>query len=784
MIQKTPIKERIGQIDLLLEKQQHKEAFELLAKIDISEFSDSSPEAGHILYFTALSLAKQSKYDESLSRAQQAFEIFRNTNENKRIGQIQALLGYVYCNTGDLEKAETEYRDALTIFKRIEDDKWIVEIYNKLARVYFMQSDFEKAIGHLKDGIRKAREIGDIATIAMLSTNLGSVYVHCGKWQLAEETNILASDMARKASRKPNLMRYLFSLGYVVFLQRRFAEAEDYYKEAFKLATEVGDVYESSSFYEFQGQLCFVQGDWQKARELYNKALEIGEKVAPEGDIINQTCRLLAELELAEGNLDKAVSYCDRSLKVSLKLKDRFEEGIVYKILGQVYLSKKDSIKAKESFGKSINVLKEIKAIYELGRTYLEAGKSSCFNYFERLKSLGNAQDLFAEVDTKYHIAHTDLAISQLLYDNNEFNKALSFAQEAEEIFKKLGEKKDLEVAFKLRFEVEKRATHLEESKDIPFKFSFSGFITQNKEMLDIIHKAEQVKDKDITVLIQGETGTGKDLLVRMIHYNSNRADKKFIALNCANLPEALLESELFGHKKGAFTGANVDKKGLLEVADGGTLFLNEIGELPLSVQAKLLSVLEEKEFTRLGDTNPMKVDVRIIAATNRNLEEAVEDKTFREDLYYRLGVIKLNLSPLRERKEDIKLLIGHFLEKHADGSRDKVLEASKRLNELFMSYDWPGNVRELENEIVKLSTLIEIKDEDGLNRLIEQIEKEKRMTSNLPDSLLDKKERLEKSEIANALRATNNVKSDAARMLDIPESTLRSKIKKLNITL
>ncbi|MCJ7507622.1 MAG: sigma 54-interacting transcriptional regulator [candidate division Zixibacteria bacterium] len=784
MTKESSIKGTIAQIDLLLNKEQYREAFELLDKMDISALDNLSLDFGYILYFTALCLHQQSKCKAALLEAQKAFDILRNSNKNKRIAQIQALLGDIYYNIGDLEQAETEYRDALTIFRRIEDNKWVITVCNGLARICFLQSDFEKAIGYLKDAIRISKESGDISRVAALTHNLSTVYRKLGKWSLSEETNLLALDIATKVDPKLNPMRYLFTLGYTIFLQRRFTEAGDYYRQAFEFAKEANELLESSIFYEYQGELYFVQSDFIKARELYSKALEIGEKIAPQGDIINQTCRLLAELELSEGNLDEAINQCNRSLEVSLRLKDRFEEGIVYRILGNIYFNKKDNAKTRENFEKSIKVLKEIKAIYELGRSYLEAGKSNCFNYFERLKFLGNAQDLFSEVDTKYHIAHTDLAISQLLYDNDEFNKALSFAQEAEEIFKKLGEKKDLEKAFKFRFDLEKRTTHLEESKDIPFKFSFSSFITQNKEMLDIIHKAEQVKDKDITILVQGETGTGKDLLVRMIHYNSNRADKKFIALNCANLPEALLESELFGHKKGAFTGANVDKKGLLEVADGGTLFLNEIGELPLSVQAKLLSVLEEKEFTRLGDTNPMKVDVRIIAATNRNLEEAVENRAFREDLYYRLGVIKLNLSPLRERKEDIKLLIGHFLEKHADGSRDKVLEASKRLNELFMSYDWPGNVRELENEIIKLSTLIEIKDQDGLNRLIEQIEKEKRMTSNLPDSLLDKKERLEKSEIANALRATNNVKSDAARMLDIPESTLRSKIKKLNITL
>ncbi len=771
----------IEQIGSFLENQQFKQAFELLAGIDLSLIDSSSIEAGHLLYFASLSLSKQSKYEEALVRAQEAFAIFRNTTENKRLGQIEALLGYIYCNTGDLKEAETEYRDALAIFRRIQDNKWVIELYNKLARICFLRSDFERAVEYLKDGIKKAEESGDITRVASLTLNLGLTYRLLGRWQLAERTSLSALDSARKAGSEFNAMRYVFGLGHTIFLQRRFAEAEDHYRQGLQLATEAGDIYESSMYYEYQGELCFVQGDFRKARELYSKALEIGEKIAPQGDIINQACRLLAELELAEGNLDEAVKQCERSLAVSLKLGDRFEEGIAYRILGNVYFIQKDNPKAREYFEKSIKLLKEIKAIYELGRTYLEAGKLSCFAYFERLKLLGNAQDLFAEVGTKYHIAQTDLALASLLHENAEFTKALSFAQEAEETFKNLDEKADQEKASKLRLEIEKKATQSEYLKDASLTFPFSSFITQNKETLDIIHKAQQAKDKDVTILIQGETGTGKDLLARMIHYNSTRRDNKFVSINCANLPEALLESELFGHKKGAFTSANQDKKGLLETANEGTLFLNEIGELPASIQAKLLSVLEEKQFTPLGATTPKQVDIRIIAATNKDLKQEVENKTFREDLYYRLSIIQLDLPPLRERKEDIKLLLEHFLEKHADGTKDKVKQASNKLSELFMSYSWPGNIRELENEIIKLSTLIEVKDEDGLNRLVEQIHKEKRLK--LSTSLLDKKETLEKSEITNALRASSNIKAQAAKILNIPESTLRHKMKKLDIT-
>jgi len=782
MTQKSSIKQKIARIASLLDKERSKEASEILAEIDPSQFSDSSPQAGYLLYFTARCLADQAKYQEALTKLHQASDILAHTSEKKMIAQIHSLFGRVYWTIGDPKKAETECRAALETFEAIGDADWIIIAYNRLSLIYMMKSDFEKAVHCYKIGIKKAWDSGKTKKAAALSHNLAMVYRKLGKWYLSEETYLLSLDVDKRTNNKLGMACHFLNLGYLFFLQRRFDEAKTHYNKAFELLTEVGEIYESCAFYIFQGELCFVLGQWETARKQYNEALRIGEEIAPEGEIINITCRLLAELELAEGNLDKALVFCDRSLEVSLKLGDRFEEGVVYKILGQIYLIKKDKQKTKEYLDKSIEVLKEIRAIYELGRSCLEAGKSDCFGYSERLKFLADAQDLFREVDTKYHIALTHLAISELLYDNNEFNKALPFIQEAEQIFKELNEKKEQEKSSKLRVEIERKAAQSKDLQDTPSKFPFSGFITQNKEMLDIIHKAEQVKDKDLTILIQGETGTGKDLLVRMIHYNSVRKNKKFVAINCANLPEALLESELFGHKKGAFTGAVQDKMGLLEVIDGGTLFLNEIGELPLSVQAKLLSVLEEKQFTRLGDTEPRKVDVRIIAATNKDLESTIENKTFREDLYYRLSVIKLNLSPLRERRQDIKLLIAHFLEKHAGANKEKVLEASNKLSELFTHYHWPGNVRELENEIIKLSTLIEIKDQHGLNRLVEQVEKEKKLKS--PDSLSRKKEDLEKAEIISALRASNNVKSRAAKLLKIPEATLHRKLKKYNIDL
>ena len=208
------------------------------------------------------------------------------------------------------------------------------------------------------------------------------------------------------------------------------------------------------------------------------------------------------------------------------------------------------------------------------------------------------------------------------------------------------------------------------------------------------------------TVLITGESGTGKELVARAIHFTGNRKDEKFVVINCATLSENLLESELFGHVKGAFTGAIKDKKGLFEEADGGTMFMDEIGDIPKSVQAKILRVLQEGEFISLGDTVTKKVDVRIIAATNQDLLQRVQEKEFREDLYYRLNVINIKMPPLRDRKEDIPLLVKHFIEKYNKKENRQIKGISPEVEKEFYNYNWPGNVRELENVIERAITL------------------------------------------------------------------------------
>ncbi len=235
---------------------------------------------------------------------------------------------------------------------------------------------------------------------------------------------------------------------------------------------------------------------------------------------------------------------------------------------------------------------------------------------------------------------------------------------------------------------------------------AFEGIIGQSPKMKHVFDMMNSVLDSDATVLIQGESGTGKELVARALHYNGSRRDKPFIALFCGSLPESLLESELFGHKKGAFTGAIADKKGLFESAHGGTFFLDEIGDLSPNIQTQLLRVLQEGEIKRVGEVQVRKVDVRIIAATNKNLAEAVRKSEFREDLYYRLNVINLFLPPLRQRAKDIPLLAHHFLRKYAVKNRKEIAGFTPEALDLLTGYAWPGNVRELENTVERAVVL------------------------------------------------------------------------------
>ncbi|MEG8946272.1 sigma-54 interaction domain-containing protein [Rosettibacter firmus] len=355
------------------------------------------------------------------------------------------------------------------------------------------------------------------------------------------------------------------------------------------------------------------------------------------------------------------------------------------------------------------------------------------------------------------------------------------------------------------------------------------GIIGKSKEIRDLIDITMQVAQSDITVLITGESGVGKEVFARAIHGFSKRANKVLVSVNCGAIPEGILESELFGHKKGAFTGAIEDRKGYFEIADGGTLFLDEIAEMPLTTQVKLLRVLETKEFMRIGGETVTKVDVRIIAATNKDLQQEVDSKKFRSDLYFRLKAVTLNIPPLRNRKADIIELANQFLKNFSEHNNIPLPKLTKDAEEILINYHWPGNIRELKNVIEtavalnkdgiidadSIYPLLEFKKEEirnlpvHLNRSPEALDREMiyRALIEIKKDLMDLKQialnhnqdvnyrpinfqndeilplnELEKRAIINAMKFTHNNKREAAKLLNISERTLYRKLKEYGI--
>lgn len=310
-------------------------------------------------------------------------------------------------------------------------------------------------------------------------------------------------------------------------------------------------------------------------------------------------------------------------------------------------------------------------------------------------------------------------------------------------------------------------------------KYEFSGIIGKSKSMRDIFSVIEKVAPLDTTILISGETGTGKELIARAIHYHSNRKDNNIVPINCGAMPAELLESELFGHKKGSFTGATADKAGLFETANGGSIFLDEIGDMPMPLQVKLLRTLQESEIRRVGDNETRKVDVRVIAATNRDLSEDIKEGRFRQDLFYRLNVVPINIPPLRDRKEDILPLTEHFLHKYIKKMNKQEIRIVPETIKLLMTGDWPGNVRELENTIERSIALCG--DSNILSKdFFPQLDEKPGLLGELTDkkSLKQKLLVVEKQIIIEVLAETGWKVTKAAQILDVTRQHLHNKIK------
>jgi transcriptional regulator with PAS, ATPase and Fis domain/uncharacterized protein HemY len=781
---------KLSLVESLLQAGNFKQALAEIRDLENQKVMDDfSSEAAELSYFGALALDKLGRLNEAMSQAKKAFEILKNTKENKRVAQVQHIMGIIYAHLGDLKNAELQFIDTVSTYRRIDDQKGIIDTCNELARICFIRSDFHRAIEYINGALDLSEKIKDEKMKARLLGNLGTIYMIKDEWRKAQKNLLASLDLNTKHREEINMCRCLLSLGHLSVVLREFSKAESYLKKAYPIAYENSFLRELAIYHEYSGELVFIQGDFGEAENNYLKAIQIGEKIAPQSAIISQTYRLLAELYTEKGEFEKGLISGEKSLEVSKSIGERLEEALAYRTLGQLYSEQGHPAEVKENFAQATRMLEEIGVKFELARTYLDMGKNGSFDFWEKMRFLGRAEDLASQLDSPYHSGKIKFAFALLFFKNKEHENASNFLDKAKEIFEQCREQEDLEKVSELEKQIQAVFPTKESSKESSPAFSFTDIITRNGQMLEMLEDLQRIKDSDITILLEGETGTGKDLLAKAIHFTSSRKNKKFVVVNCAALPETLFESELFGYKKGAFTGASSNKKGFLDEAAGGTLYLDEMAEVPLPIQVKLLRAIEEKEITRLGEVKPQKVDFRVIAATNRNLEKLVEEKRFRSDLYYRLSVIKFKLPPLKERREDIPLLVEHFIKKYSpigQGRVGRVPEISgfdPKIMELFLNYDWPGNVRELENDLKSLLVFVGNEGKIPFELLSHCQDKFNNGKSTNHTSLLSQLAAYEKEQIKIALAKSNWIKTKAARFLNIDEALLRYKIKKYNIT-
>ncbi len=638
-----------------------------------------------------------------------------------------------------------------------------------IAQIFAARGEFGEAFENMEQALEVLREVGDPYDIAR--TLLIASEIRMKSNAPDEEKVIALIDESRRIFKRLNLDFWKASCDFDdgVYSCQKGDLARGFSKlsRAEKLFNNLGDTSRVRAVGKFLKSLSENAVALSISQE--NSFKIFGELISPAeySNIKTSSVDGILNILVNKSGASRALVYAPDShgpniistLRLNVAQSKRLEEGLK-NIIGEEIAANKPTLMLdcrRDPFinGLIADVPESVASVIVVPFTTTDGGR--CYLYLDRLTP-DNSLNPFSQTELNFAVGFSDL---------------ISFK------WAEIQKNELLEDNLRLRNQLQEDA-------------AFPNIITQNSRMLDILAQVRQIVNSNISVTIEGETGTGKDLLARAIHFNSARCDKRFVSINCAALPETLLESELFGYNRGAFTGADRDKAGLIEEADGGTFFLDEIADMPLSIQAKILRVLESKEIIRLGETTPRTVDVRIVSATNKDLKVQMKSGMFRQDLYYRLSAMTFILPPLRERREDILLLVSSFLEKSGKTISAEALK-------LLCEHDWPGNIRELDNEVKRLVLLA------GSNATIEKKIVSESISgvkssangsavhtmSNSHDVAFDEKYSLydylaehEKHFILQALKDKHGIKKHAAALLNIPESTLRLKMKQYDIDL
>ncbi len=697
--------------------------------------------AGSILRSAAEAYASLSDHKTALRLVRVAQSRLAEAGDTTILADTFITLGNILRNMGELKEAEKAFRDAESIYRRNDGIEGQSRALNLLAGLFFRQNDFKNALSVLMDAIEIARKLNDNKKLAFMLGNIGRIYTFTGNFAEAKKRLRLNIDLSTGLDDVLEVSRACLSLGYVHIQEGDYSQAEIILNQAHRHITETGDDRDEVIYFTYMGELNYRQRRYQQSQTNLEQALRLAKKVAPGTTLVATAQRHLAELFVRTGNLRLARRQVNLAMPVLKDADSVVEVGALWKINGILADANSRHSEAEIAFCKALDILDGSGVRFETADALLAAGCSKSFDSRKRLTYLFRAEEFYVSNGM-------DLKLE-------EISKLINSAEVS------LGSPAD---------------RHTERQPETSEK---TDYLTLCPEILRYKKQIPLIGGSDIPVLLTGETGVGKDHLARYFH-TMVRPEGPFQAINCASLPDTLLESELFGFNKGAFTGATDDKPGLFVAANNGVLFLDEIGDLPLLLQSKLLRVLDNRKVMPLGTTKEVDLDVKLLAATNRRLEEMVESGTFRRDLYFRLGGITFHLPPLRERKEDIPLLLRHFMLNHKMLAKGE--EIPPELVHQFVQYDWPGNIRELANKVKRLYIMAQLVADGDLVELSRTIFIQE--APPIKNSLFGRVEEFERKLLMEALLATHGNKSEAAKILGIHESTIRTKMKRLAINI
>jgi DNA-binding NtrC family response regulator/Tfp pilus assembly protein PilF len=685
---------------------------------------------------------KQSRYDEARALAQRALGWARETGDTGLVAFAVSRAGNLALRVGEWTQARDLFEEARALYQSLGDESNVADMQANLGIVHKNLCEWAIAVHHLREALHRDRKLGAYAKVANRLQNLGVVYLKSGEWGRAHDAFVEARQINRQVGNQWGITVTALALGTHARLIGRLDDAEKLLREALERALGAGQLREEALAREFLGDCAQDRGEWRLALDHYVSALQLAERIAPVGDVASEVLRRIAEAHLALREVEAASRAVERCRQVCDLLDDRYEGAVLQRVIGSLRHAAGDLEGAVQAWNAAVNLLGEMGERHERGRALFLLAQHVT-DPTEARKYAYRASACFAEVGAEQRLA----AVESWLHDRLPAPAAHS-----------AGESRRPRLS----------SRRLAES---------IGVVGVSRGMARVLDLVERASVTDLTVVLVGQTGTGKELLARAIHDQSPRAGKPFLPVNCGSLRAELALSQLFGHRRGAFTGAHAEGVGLVEAAHTGTLFLDEVGELPLDVQVTLLRFLESGDYLRLGETTLRRSDVRVIGATHVDLRRGVAEGCFRADLFYRLHEIEIGIPSLAERIEDVLPLAHHFLRIYGGAA---VPALSADASAALTAYPWPGNVRELENCIKRVLALGDLGETISAEDLEPHL-------ARLPVEWLGDRRPAppdERGTVLSVLDQARGNKSRAANLLGVSRKTLYARMRRLGIPL